>query len=200
MKLKYLISGLAVMLLAGCSSKSADYISIGYDCVLELKEKTEMLSNEMMLDKDQKIEDFECKYPCSGYAFKSSFNVNDKVISNYDELVEWFSQTCSVEYTQKVFDEIALIDFNNEIYYTPVDMLLDMYDYDSSRIVSYTVDDNTVTYTCEASGYDGGGNPKEILTYDFSLINDNGNWKFADCSYDGYCNYRLLCDTLTENN
>lgn len=200
MKTKYIILILAVMLLGGCSVKPVDYISVGYDSVSALKAKTEILSTEMIIDKDNKIEDFECKYPCVKYAFRCSFKEDGKVISDYNELTKWFSQTCTEEYAQRIFDEIALINYNNEIYYTAVDMLLDLYDYDSSKIVSYETDGDTVTYTCEASGSDGGGEPMELLTYTFSLVNDNGNWKFADCSYNGFCNYRLLCDTLTENN
>lgn len=194
MKYKYLILILhiIILVLVGCSTQTTDYTSIGYNCVLELKEKTTVLSDKMILDKDNKIDNFECDYPCNNYAFKSSFKTNDKYISNYDELIEWFSEICSEEYTQKIFNEFALINYNNEIYYTPVDMLLDMYDYDSSSIVSYTIDDTTITYVCEATGYDGGGEPKEILTYTFSLVNDGGNWKFTDCSFDGYCNYRLF--------
>ncbi len=86
----------------------------------------------------------------------------------------------------------------NKIYYSAADMQLDFYDYEKSVITACETGGNTITYFCEAYGTDGGGNAKEVLEYTFSVVYDEEKYLISDCSYDGYCNYLLLCRTLAD--
>lgn len=117
-------------------------------------------------------------------------------ISQFDELVDLMSKTCSEEYSRKLLDEIGYLDINNSIYRKNADMLLDFYDYEKSYIESFTKSDNKITYSCVATGFDGGGFPKEDLIYTFVLEETDGQWRISDCNYNGYSNHVLLTRTL----
>ena len=78
------------------------------------------------------------------------------------------------------------------------DLRKELSNYDKSNIISYDVKEDIVTYNCEAYSTDEEGNIIDTLYYTFSIKKENDIWKIFDCDYDGYCNYKLLCSTLSE--
>lgn len=196
MKLKLLFLTVVIFLLCGCNKTELDYLSLGYSIVSELKDVTSALENINVTD--EKIYDFESNFSSATYALNCEVVYHNNTISTYDELLSFLEKICVQEYSQKMLDEKGLINCNNKIYYAYVDMLLDFYNYDKSNIISYDVKEDIVTYNCEAYSTDEEGNIIDTLYYTFSIKKENDIWKISDCDYDGYCNYKLLCSTLSE--
>lgn len=196
MKLKLLFLTLIVVLLCGCNRTETNYLDLGYSIVFELKDVTSAFENINVTD--EKTYDFESNYSSANYALNCEIVHKNNTISTYDELLNLFDGICVQEYSQKMLDEKGLINCNNKIYYAYVDILLDFYSYDKSNIVSYDINENIVIYNCEAYRTDEEGNIIDTLCYTFSIKKENDVWKIYDCDYDGYCNYKLLCNTLSE--
>ena len=151
------------------------------------------LDNIMVIPNDT----IETELPSKG--LRCSVRINGCSVAEYDKLEQNLREVCTEEYCRKILDEKTFINYDNKIYYSASDMLLDFYDYEHSVITGCETEGGTTTYFCEAHGTDGGGNAKEVLEYTFSAVYDGEKYLVSDCSYNGYCNYLLLCRTLVNS-
>lgn len=170
-----------------------NYMIEGLNAVAAFKEKIVCLDNMNYVENSEKIEVMSLFSDIP--QISGQYTVNG--IADYNELVKFMTEACTEDYARKLFDEKGFINHDGKIYHCSVDMLLDFYAYDESKIVSYEVNGNSVTYFCEANGTYDGGEPLDVLEYAFSVDFSGENPIISDCSYDGYCNYWLLCYTLS---
>ncbi len=165
----------------------------GYEIAKLFSDIVSDLNNIKIIPNDT----IETDLPSKG--LRCSICINDCDVTEYDKLEKLLCEVCTEDYCRKILEEKAFLNSDNKIYYIAEDMRLDFYDYEESIITGCETDGNTITYFCEAYGTDGGGNPKEALEYTFSAVYDGENYLISDCSYNGYCNYLLLCRTLVNS-
>lgn len=165
----------------------------GYEIAKLFSDTVSDLNNIKIIPNDT----IETDLPSKG--LRCTIRINDCDVTEYDKLEKLLCEVCTEDYCRKILEEKAFLDSDNKIYYSAEDMRLDFYDYEESIITSCEADGDTIIYFCEAYGTDGGGNSKEVLKYTFSVVYDGEKYLISDCSYNGYCNYLLLCRTLVNS-